>query len=1181
VFRKRMLYFLFVLFVFSITGLLQANATIPQRGERLFIDITKMPAESMEDGVIQVKFRQEFSDFLGDTGYGYDDNGIVTFKIDALDSLNKRYEVRGVKPMFDSPALDNEFKQRHRDWGFHLWYELRFESQHDIIDVVMAYREIVELEIVEPEYKKRMIGAEINDLGTSGFLTEEISTRDWIPEDPQFNSQWHYHNTGQQNGTPGADISLPEAWEMEKGDASVIVAIIDDGIEYNHADLAGNMWDQIGYNFVDNSANINPGNHGTHVAGTVAAVSNNNIGVAGIAGGSGLSDGVRLMSCQVFSGNNSGGFHTAMIYAADNDATISQNSWGYTTVGAYNQNILDAIDYFNQHGGGDSLDGGITVFAAGNDNSSGMWYPGFYAGAFAVAATNNNDSKAWYSNYDTWIDVSAPGGETNQVNGRGVLSTVTGTSYSYYQGTSMACPHVSGVAALIASYTFGNLTAADLADILVSSTDDHYNNNPSYIGLLGSGRINAHSALVVADAYVDGVLNPRSFTATTISQSEIDLQWQPNDSYDPVLLAWSPDGMFGTPVDGELYTHGQSLPGGGIVILQGYEEDYLHQYLNPATNYYYRAWSYNFSNEYSFGRNVNSRTMEIPQLPPIEENFNDQLSSGWSIIDNNGNGQIWEIGTMGNGLTGTTGDYAFVNSSSHGMFGSQDTDILSPVLDFSSYTDVTVSFTHFYEHRSFWIFSSTASFYYSTNGGDSWVEIQTWEASTANPAFYSQALQVLDGQTDVRFRWNYSGNSGFHWCIDDIVLSGTVDGVAEIEIDPETVNLAAYPDAEISEVVNIENDGSVPLLYSANIVYNDGSEGWLMISPSEGIVYPDDESGVMISANTFSLEAGFYSALVLFENNAEEPVIIDVNLEVLSLFQPPYDVTASVENINNVMISWEFSEDSRWQSFREMSEPTSNVEQTGLSRISSNRFREEGFAIYRNGELIAELDDLNDTEFFDEGLDSGSYEYIVRAQTAEGISAPSEPVSVDVTLLPPTDLSAYVENEVMVLNWNAPEGGVNISSYRIYRDETLIGEVETEQFIDDDSIDQTHVYEVSAVYNESYESEMSDGVTIDFVGITQDGVPLITELHQNYPNPFNPETNIKFSLAEDGHTRVEIYNISGRRVKTLVDEFRNAGCYTVVWNGTDEKGKQVGSGVYFYKFTTSNESTIRKMLLLK
>ncbi|MGC9361962.1 MAG: S8 family serine peptidase, partial [Candidatus Syntrophosphaera sp.] len=414
------------------------------------------------------------------------------------------------------PGRDGKFTQSHRQWGLHLWFLLEFESDEDIRDIIMSYREMKDMvEWAEPEYKKRLSSAE----STLVSAMEQTLAR-WTPNDPYYGYQWHYHNTGQTGGTVDADIDLPEAWDLEKGHPDVVVAVIDQGIQTNHPDLAGNMWinsgetpgngidddsngyvdDIYGYNFAGGTGTISAGDHGCHTGGTIGAVTNNGTGVSGIAGGSGSGDGVRLMSCQVFSTSN-GGFELAPIYAADNGAAISQNSWSYTSEGVYDQSVLDAIDYFNANGGGAVMTGGITIFAAGNDGSSGNWYPACYSGCFAVAATNHEDVRSYYSNYDTWVDVSAPGGET-YVEEEGVLSAVSGSSYAFYQGTSMACPHASGVAALVVSYLHragSSITNTELANLLRNTTDDHYYANPSYVGMLGTGRINAHSALLAAD----------------------------------------------------------------------------------------------------------------------------------------------------------------------------------------------------------------------------------------------------------------------------------------------------------------------------------------------------------------------------------------------------------------------------------------------------------------------------------------------------------------------------------------------------------------------------------------------------------------------------------------------------------------------------------------------------------
>ncbi len=466
-------------------------------GERPFIDIYEVSDEAMEENHLLIKFREERTDHLDNTEIITDENGIIVFGLPEIDTLNQLYNVHTAIPIFGSNALQNGYEWRHRLWGFHLWYELLFDSEEDIRDIIMEYRSIEDvLSWAEPRYHKT--------------LFDDNSIR-WSPDDPLLDNQWHYHNTGQAGGTPGADISLFEAWDIEKGHPDVIVAVIDTGIDYNHEDLSDNMWPGIGYNFFDDIPDINPGNHGTHIAGTIAAVNNNSIGVAGIAGGSGAQEGVRLMSCQIGppSGITLSFAAPAMVFAADNGAAISQNSWGNTQ--GYNQDVLDAIDYFNSNGGGAVMNGGITIFAAGNYGTNNPVYPAYYGSTLAVAATNNQDIKAGYSTYGEWIDISAPGGEINNPPPaniyRGVLSTVIDNQYGYYNGTSMACPHVSGVAALVLSFAYRNGTILDnsqLIEVLRNSTDNHYDINPEFADPqeLGTGRLNAYKALLEFPDYL-------------------------------------------------------------------------------------------------------------------------------------------------------------------------------------------------------------------------------------------------------------------------------------------------------------------------------------------------------------------------------------------------------------------------------------------------------------------------------------------------------------------------------------------------------------------------------------------------------------------------------------------------------------------------------------------------------
>ncbi|MGM0497234.1 MAG: S8 family serine peptidase, partial [Bacteroidota bacterium] len=471
--------------------------------------------------------------------------GYVKTNVETLDAKNAEFGAKEYKRVFREAG---KFEKRHRAFGLHKWYEITFDSKAKVNQLVDEYSKIKEVDVAEALPKM-----ELFDKDPDKKKSNSTKSLTGGANDPRYDEQWHYHNTGQTGGTEDADIDLPEAWEKETGNTDVVVAIEDEGVDYEHEDLEGNMWvnpdetpngedsdnngyvdDIHGYNFASDKGEIEPGDHGTHVGGTVAAETNNGTGVAGVAGGSGNDDGVRLMSVQVFEGYGNGGFEEALIYSADMGAHVSQNSWGG---GGESQAINDAIDYFNENGGSaDSpMDGGVVVFAAGNDdaNSGAGTWPAQYEGAVAVASTDHNDKKSSFSNYGDWVDISAPGSD--------ILSCKPNDAYQGMSGTSMACPHVSGVAALIVSNFAGNITPSEVRSKLIDNTDPIDDLNPNYSGQLGSGRLNADKALGDGEGNEEPPVADFSANSTTIEEGQT-VDFTDQSSNYPTQWEWSFEG---------------------------------------------------------------------------------------------------------------------------------------------------------------------------------------------------------------------------------------------------------------------------------------------------------------------------------------------------------------------------------------------------------------------------------------------------------------------------------------------------------------------------------------------------------------------------------------------------------------------------------------------------------------
>ena len=406
----------------------------------------------------------------------------LTEEYTALVEKGERPDIPGLTSMERLFPDGGEWEPRHREAGLHRWYELHFDTSIPATKAAFDVRDLPGVVSAEPVRKAKV----------TGYFN-----------DPEMDNQWALYNDGSkgQNYAEGCDINVVPVWErFTTGDSDVVVAVLDQGAELNHPDLSAAVLPAVpggSRTFINGEYeyNIQPGDHGTHCSGVIGAVSNNGKGIAGIAGGNGKNPGTRIMSLEVLrylpnpdDPDNpivlNGSFVNAFVYAADNGALIASNSWGDVyesesqAEGAGDREtsraIKNAIDYFIKYAGcdkngnqrpGSPMKGGLVVFAAGNDGWGHAW-PAEYDHVVAVGSISSNRTRAYYSNYGDWVDICAPGGDY-QI-GPTILSCITGGTYGYMQGTSMACPQVSGVAALIVAHYGGpGFTCDDLKDKLL------------------------------------------------------------------------------------------------------------------------------------------------------------------------------------------------------------------------------------------------------------------------------------------------------------------------------------------------------------------------------------------------------------------------------------------------------------------------------------------------------------------------------------------------------------------------------------------------------------------------------------------------------------------------------------------------------------------------------------------
>jgi len=484
----------------------------------------------------------------------------------SLDELNKKFGVTRFVREF--PGERERMAERQME-DLSRYYIVEFNRKYSLKEVRAAYDGIASVE------KTEAIGV------------HPVYER--IPNDQFFASyQWNLRNANDH------DIDATEAWDLETGDEEIILGDLDTGLQYNCRDLGGtspytdgNVWinwpeyngtpgvdddgngytdDWIGWDWVHGVYNVWPGEdstkadneptdfngHGTHVAGIMGAITNNAYGIAGIAGGWGTpANGLKIMACRIgwsaphpVYGYEVGYVRMdfaaqAMYYATNKGVTAINCSWGSSNSGGLGAAVTNAVN-----------NGVIIVHAAGNDGSSYADYLGSRSDVINVCATNNQDIKASWSNYGTWVDLAAPGVS--------IASTYsdhyTPDVFVLMDGTSQASPHVCAAAGLLNSYD-NTLTRTEITDLILNYTDYIDDLNPSYAGLMGSGRLNVFKSLDAAVVPSVTVIQPNGGEVLYIGQ-EYDVIWDASDNVgiDSTMIDYSVD-------SGDNWTWLASLPG--------------------------------------------------------------------------------------------------------------------------------------------------------------------------------------------------------------------------------------------------------------------------------------------------------------------------------------------------------------------------------------------------------------------------------------------------------------------------------------------------------------------------------------------------------------------------------------------------------------------------------------------
>lgn len=951
----------------------------------------------------------------------------------------------------------------------------------------------------------------------------------YTPNDPAVGSQWHISKT-----------DCYGAWDLVRGDTTthIIIGIDDTGVYYNHPDLQGNMWingpedlngngifdtsdingqdedgngypdDVVGWDFGmgDNNPNENSPTHGTHVAGCASETTDNLIA------GAGPGFNAKIMALKITNayGQLTHGY-PAMIYAIDNGVDIINCSWGNYYYNPSYQNIINYV-YNN---------GGLVVAATGNDNTSSVGYPAGYNYVLSVSSTDQDDEKSYFSNYGSWVDVSAPG--------ESIYSTWAQSSYSYLQGTSMSSPIVAGIAALIRAQN-PYYSPERLTNIIKNTADNIDSLNPGYEGLLGTGRVNAYSAVgasnypnfqligstetLTNDVDGDGIINPGESVDIVI---ELQNLWQ--DAEDVVATLRASDGItltdsvvdFGSfPGDGEQIdnssdpfslTYDGDLPPGTheltihITAAVSYVVDLpleVHVSLN-LVNFPISLpdaiesdpMMFDFDSDGSVEILVGCNDAKLYAIesdgsysPGWPVSVSDDINNAPAVGDIENNGDFEVVATSRDGLiyawhhNGSLVD-GFPITTGGAVFAGPT------LLDIDGNGDLEIVQTNFqtknvdvFNHNGTaygnWPYTSTVGWYSAAAAGD----IDGDGNAEIVVAGFDDSLHV--------FNADKSEVSGFPFDLGNHPWVSPVIG----NIDPSDPELEIFIATQSGSAYLINHDGSVVSGWPINIgaaIKSSPSLGDLDDDGTPEIIFGSNNSNLYVYNSDGSVFNGF--PVDLIANVLASPVIADLT----------GDGIPEIIIGNGSSETYIFAFDNSGETVANFPIPTSAIGQVNASPA------------------VWDLDG------------DGDVEIVVGIQN--------------------------VGNNLDVID---------------YKTDVLLTDIEWSMY-----------------GNDVHRSNNSDGIIYTSIDENIIALPNGFSLNQNYPNPFNSNTVISFNLDTPSEMSLDIYDILGRQVRNLVSGFQKAGIQSIVWDGLNDNNAEVSSGVYFYKLKAGDELAVKRMVYLR